>query len=195
MSTSVDEFAASLASLPPSAGDTILVGVDGFSGAGKTALSEALGRREGIQVVSIEEFYPGWDGLAQGPARAVEGLVEPLRDRRTPRWRSWDWEHDREGAETERPLPGPVVVLEGCGAGARVLRAHQALTVWVDAAPQERERRLREREDWPLYEPHREAWQHREHALAVQEGLPEAADALVRYHPDGGLDMRPSPRR
>lgn len=190
----VDQFAASLASLPPSAGDTILVGVDGFSGAGKTALSEVLGRREGIQVVSIEEFYPGWDGLAQGPARAVDGLVEPLRDRRTPRWRSWDWEHDREGAETERPLPGPVVVLEGCGAGARVLRAHQALTMWVDAAPQERERRLREREDWPLYAPYREAWQHREQALAVQEGLPDAADALVRYHPDGRLDIRPSPR-
>jgi hypothetical protein len=76
-----------------------------------------------------------------------------------------------------------------------VLRAHQALTVWVDAALQERERRLREREDWPVYEPHREAWQHREHALAVQEGLPDAADALVRYHPDGGLDIRPSPRR
>ena len=76
-----------------------------------------------------------------------------------------------------------------------MLRAHQALTVWVDAESHERERRLREREDWPLYEPHREAWQHREHALAVQEGLPEAADTLVRYHPDGRLDMRPSPRR
>ncbi|WP_328304042.1 hypothetical protein [Actinomycetospora sp. NBC_00405] len=184
-----------LASLPPSAGDTILVGVDGFSGAGKTALSEALGRREGVQVVSIEEFYPGWDGLAQGPPRAADGLVEPLRNRRTPRWRSWDWEHDREGPERERPLPGPVVILEGCGAGARVLRAHQALTVWVDVAPHERERRLREREDWPAYAPHREAWQHRERALAVQEGLPEAADALIRYHSDGSLDIRPSPLR
>jgi len=144
--------------------------------------------------VSIEEFYPGWDGLAQGPERVLAGLVEPLLNRRTPRWRPWDWEHDREGPEIERPLPGPVVVLEGCGAGARMLREHQALTVWVDAAPPERERRLRAREDWPLYEPHREAWQTREQALAEREGLPDAADAVVRYQSDGCLDIRPSPR-
>lgn len=191
----VDELAERLSEMAPSAGDTILVGIDGFSGAGKTALAEALGLRDGVDVVSIEEFYPGWEGLAQGPERALAGLVEPLRERRTPCWRSWDWEHGREGPQTERPLSGPVVVLEGCGAGAGVLRAHQALTVWVEAAPEERERRLRGRADWPVYEPHREAWQRREQALAEQEDLPDAADALVRYHSDGCLDIRLSPRR
>ncbi|GAA4783633.1 hypothetical protein GCM10023200_16380 [Actinomycetospora chlora] len=191
----VDEFVARLRALPPSAGDTVLVGIDGFSGAGKTALAQDLARHEDVSVVSIEEFYLGWEGLEVGPERARAGLVEPLRERRTPRWRAWDWDHDREGPERDRPVRTPVVVLEGCGAGARVLREHQALTVWVDADPDERERRLRAREDWALYAPHRDVWRAREEALAVREGLPEGADLVVRRHPDGLLDTRASPRR
>ena len=74
------------------------------------------------------------------------------------------------------------------------LREHQALTVWVDAGAAERERRLRARSDWPLYAPHRAAWRSREEALAAQEGLPEAADVVVRWDADGSLDMRTSPR-
>jgi hypothetical protein len=190
----VVEFADQLRTLPPSAGSTVLIGIDGFSGAGKTALAEALGAHEDVAVVSIEEFYLGWDGLEAGPSRAWAGLVEPLRRRRTPRWRAWDWERDREGPEREHPVEQRVVVLEGCGAGARVLRAYQALTVWVAAEAVERERRLRARDDWPLYERHRAAWRSREEALTAQEGLPEAADVVVRWDADGSLDMRTSPR-
>ncbi|MEJ2888894.1 hypothetical protein [Actinomycetospora aeridis] len=191
--TSIDSFATSLTSLPASAGATVLVGIDGFSGAGKTALAEALGTYDDITVVSIEEFYPGWAGLAEGPARAVAGLVDPLRRGETPRWRSWDWENDTEGPDRERPVGTRVVVLEGCGAGAAVLREHEALTVWVDADPHERERRLRAREDWSLYAPHRAAWRETEQALAAQEGLPAAADVVVRYT-EGSLDVTTSPR-
>jgi hypothetical protein len=190
-----DEFVAHLRSLLPSAGDTVLVGIDGFSGAGKTALAHDLARHEQIAVASIEEFYLGWEGLEAGPDRALEGLVEPLRHHHTPRWRAWDWEHGREGPEQERPVRTHVLVLEGCGAGARVLREHQALTVWVDADPDERERRLRARDDWALYVPHRDAWRAREQALAAQEGLPGAADLVVRRHSDRLLDTRASPRR
>jgi uridine kinase len=59
VSISVVEFADHLRALPPSAGDTVLVGVDGFSGAGKTALAEALAGHDDVAVVSIEEFYLG----------------------------------------------------------------------------------------------------------------------------------------
>ncbi|MHC1558133.1 nucleoside/nucleotide kinase family protein [Actinomycetospora sp. C-140] len=193
--TSPASFADHLRTLPPSVGATAVVGIDGFSGAGKTALAQDLGHEDDVDVVSIEEFYRGWAGLEEGPARAVAGLVEPLRAGRTPRWRAWDWERGEEGPELERPLTARVVVLEGCGAGATVLRAHEALTVWVDAEPGERERRLRAREDWPLYAPHRATWRAREQVLAAHENLPDAADVIVRRRPDGSLDMRMSRRR
>lgn len=186
--TALDAFASTLTSLPASVGDTVLVGVDGFSGAGKTALAEDLAVHSDITVISIEEFYLGWAGLAEGPARAVAGLVEPLRRDEQPRWRAWDWEHEKEGPERERPVRTRVVVLEGCGAGARVLRGHEALTVWVDADPDEREGRLRDREDWPLYAPHRDAWWRAEHGLAEREGLPGAADVVVRRGVNGSVE-------
>lgn len=188
-------FAARLTSLPASVGTTVLVGIDGFSGAGKTALAEDLGAHDDVTVVSIEEFYLGWAGLAEGPARALAGLVEPLRRGETPRWRAWDWDRDAEGPARERPVRTRVVLLEGCGAGARVLRAHEALTVWVDADAPEREARLRGREDWPLYAPHREAWRRTEQAVADREGLPGAADVVVRRRADGTVGMPSSPRR
>lgn len=186
--TAPDAFSSTLTSLPASVGDTVLVGIDGFSGAGKTALADDLAAHSDITVISIEEFYLGWAGLAEGPARAVAGLVEPLRRGEQPRWRAWDWEHETEGPERERPVRTRVVVLEGCGAGARVLRGHEALTVWVDADPDEREGRLRDREDWPLYAPHRDAWRRAEHALAEREGLPGAADVVVRRGANGSVE-------
>lgn len=192
--TPIDTFASTLTALPASVGATALVGIDGFSGAGKTALAEDLAVHD-ITVFSIEEFYVGWAGLAQGPGRAVAGLVEPLRRGETPRWRAWDWEHDVEGPERERPVTTRVVVIEGCGAGARILRQHEALTVWVDADPAERESRLRRRDDWPLYAPHRDSWRRTERALAQREGLPGAADLVVRRQADGALESLSSPRR
>lgn len=157
-------------------------------------MAEALGDNEDISIQSIEEFYLGWDGLEDGPERTRTGLVEPLRHRCTPRWRSWDWEHDQEGPERERPVPTRVAVLEGCGAGARVLREHQALTVWVDAEPEERERRLQTGRTGHCTRSTGPPWRTREEALAAREGLPDGADVLVAWGPDGSLDMRTSSR-
>ena len=163
-----------------------LVGVDGFSGSGKTTLAAALGRVPGVDVVSIEEFYEGWTGLEAGVGRALEQFVLPLRTGTTPLLRPWDWERGVEGPPTRRPTTADVVVLEGCGAGAGVLRRRQDLTVWVHAEPAERERR-RARADWPVYAPHRGAWEAQERALATRERTASAADVVVRIDRDGTL--------
>ena len=81
------------------------------------------------------------------------------------------------------------MVLEGCGAGARRLRELQDLTIWVDADPEERETRLRRREDWPLYAPHREAFEQAEQELARRDRTREEADVVLRVTPDGGISV------
>lgn len=49
-----------------------IVFIDGHSGAGKTTLArevqDALATRTGVppQIVSMDELYPGWDGLSAG---------------------------------------------------------------------------------------------------------------------------------
>lgn len=162
-----------------------LIGVDGFSGAGKTTLaSELLAVEPALTVVSLESFYLGWDGLAAGPRRAHEQVVLPLTGGEVPVVEPWDWRHDRLAPPRPRPV-GPLTVLEGCGAGARPLRDGFSLLIWVDADPAERERRLHAREDWELYAPHRAAFEHQERALAAAQGSRAAADLSVTRGPDG----------
>lgn len=193
--TSSEELGARLRALPASIGATTLVGIDGFSGAGKTVLAQLLGEQPGIAVVSIEEFFLGWTGLAAGIERARHGLVEPLRRGETPCWRPWDWVRGEEGEPQPRPITMPVVLLEGCGAGARSLREVQAATWWVDATAEERERRLRAREDWPEYAAHRESWRRQEQELADAEDTPDSADLVLRWRVDGSLSVATSPHR
>lgn len=189
------ELAAGIAGLPASVGGVVLVGIDGFSGAGKTALSESMARHADVASQSIEEFYPGWEGLGAGVGRAGQGLLEPLARQEVRRWRAWDWERGAEGAEREHPVTARVVLLEGCGAGARALRAYQALTIWVHADAATREARLHDREDWADYAPFRARWEQQERELAEREGLPDAADLVVVWAPDGSVDTWMSPHR
>ncbi len=37
--------------------------VDGRSGSGKTTFATELAEREGAQLLSLDDVYPGWDGL------------------------------------------------------------------------------------------------------------------------------------
>jgi hypothetical protein len=172
---------------PPRAGTVRMLGIDGFSGAGKTTLALDLRRADPTTtVLSIETFYLGWDGLAAGPRRAREQLADPLRRGEVPVVEPWDWRHDRVAAPRRRPV-GALVVVEGCGTGAPPLREALSLLVWVDADPDERERRLRGRDDWTVYAPHRAAFERQEQALAATHGTRAAADVVVTRAADGRL--------
>ena len=179
------DLLARVRAVPPRAGTVRLLGVDGFSGAGKTTLATDLHRADPtLTVLEIETFYLGWDGLAAGPRRAHEQVVLPLERGEVPVVEPWDWRHDRVARPRRRPV-GPVVVLEGCGAGARPLRDAFSLLVWVDADPAEREHRLHDRDDWESYAPHRAAFERQEQALAATEGTRAAADVVVTRASDG----------
>ena len=44
-----------------------VVTIDGYSGSGKSTLAAALARLvNGWQVLHLDDWYPGWDGLAEG---------------------------------------------------------------------------------------------------------------------------------
>ncbi|MEJ2870077.1 hypothetical protein WCD74_20075 [Actinomycetospora sp. OC33-EN08] len=165
-----------------------VVVIDGFSGAGKTTLARELAEADpGVTVESIETFYLGWDGLAAGPRRASEQLVEPLRRGEVPVVSPWDWRRDQVGPSRRWVVSG-LLVLEGVGAAARPLRDAASLSVWVDATPAERDARLRARDDWADYAPHRAGFERQEQALEAAEGTRAAVDVIVRR--DGGEWVR-----
>ncbi|MBW0102218.1 hypothetical protein [Pseudonocardia sp. KRD291] len=166
----------------PGAAGNRLVTVDGFSGAGKSTLAGHLARSLHAPLITLEEIYPGWDGLARTPALARRWIGDPLATGSMLRRRTWDWDRDAPGPWRSTD-PAPVVVLEGCGAGARVLTPVTSLAVWVDTPAEQRERRLRAREDWTGYAPFRARWSTQEQALAAAERTAERADVVLDNSP------------
>ena len=129
-----------------------VVTIDGYSGSGKSTLAAALARLvNGWQVLHLDDWYPGWDGLAAG-ADIARRIAADLRGGRASSYEAWDWENGTTGATIRVPL-APTII-EGCGA----IEAEADLAVWI-ADPGEEERRHRAlARDGQTYAPHWQRW-------------------------------------
>ena len=129
-----------------------VVTIDGYSGSGKSTLAAALVRLvNGWQGRHLDDWYPGWDGLAAG-ADSVRRIAADLRAGRASSYEAWDWEHGITGATIRVPL-APTII-EGCGA----IEAEADLAIWI-ADPGEDERRSRAlARDGQTYAPHWQRW-------------------------------------
>ena len=129
-----------------------VVTIDGYSGSGKSTLAAALARLvNGWQVLHLDDWYPGWDGLEAG-ADIARRIAADLRAGRASSYEAWDWENGTTGATI--PVPLAPTIIEGCGA----IEAEADLAVWI-ADPGEDERRHRALErDGQTYAPHWQRW-------------------------------------
>lgn len=174
-------------------GDVRLVCVDGPSGAGKTTTAEALAAAlapsvGAVPVVHADDLYEGWPVVA-GAADRLQAFA--LLGERVGTWLLQRWVHGLDGEHprwdwhlgawhgTVLVPPAPVVVLEGVGLGQRVLREQAALTVWVDADPDERLARVVAR-DGEQVRDELEAWRHDEALWHLLDGTADAADVRTR---------------
>ncbi|MEO8263563.1 MAG: ATP-binding protein [Pseudolysinimonas sp.] len=146
--------------------------IDGRSGAGKTTLARELAPALGAQLVSLDDLYPGWGGLAEGTAAVHETLLRA----REPGWTRWDWVSAR-AAEWHPVDPTRPIVIEGCGALSRANRALATFGIWVELSAAERRRRVLERE--PEFAPHWREWAAQERAHAAREHPRSLADVIV----------------
>ena len=129
-----------------------VVTIDGYSGSGKSTLAAALASLlPGWQVLHLDDWYPGWDGLAAG-AQIARRIAADLRGGRASSYEVWDWEAGETGATIRVPL-APTII-EGCGA----IEAEADLAIWI-ADPGEDERRSRAlARDGQTYAPHWRRW-------------------------------------
>lgn len=154
---------------PPRCGSTLLVCVDGPSGAGKTEFAAALAAVLGDPpVVHMDELYPGWDGLAAGVARLHAEVVVPLTAGRSAGYRRWDWARDTDGERRELGTPSRLVV-EGVGAGTA-----PGMLIWLDAPAEVRYRRAMTR-DGAAYAPYWARWAAQEQAHFAADRTAERA--------------------
>lgn len=123
----------------PTLGSGRLVCVDGPAGSGKTTLAAELARlAPEARVVHLDDLYEGWSGLPRVPDQ-LAALLGPLGGDHPARYRRYDWHAARLGEWVE-VLPGPLLVLEGVGAGTAPVELVTVL-VWVSAPDDLRLRR------------------------------------------------------
>lgn len=170
--------------VPPQLGDALrrlvaaggrpVVLVDGGAGAGKTTLAQAVaahwpGSRP-LQVVGLDELYPGWDGLASGAA-AVPAVVSGTG------FRTWDWEAGRPGGRRALDPSAPLLV-EGCGALTPASRRLAGLAVWLDLDEPTRKQRALAR-DGEVFAAHWDEWAAQEAAHWRADHPRELADLVL----------------
>ncbi|RSZ65499.1 hypothetical protein EAH68_01710 [Corynebacterium hylobatis] len=134
--------------------------VDGPSGAGKTTFAEAVSRRTGLRVVHLDDFYPGWSGLAAASRMVVDDVLHPT----APGFRRWNWETDTS-ADWVALDPAESLIVEGVGAltAASVAAARalgEVLTVRINAPTEVRRTRALNRDTG--YAPFWEMWAQQE---------------------------------
>lgn len=154
-----------------------LVLIDGRSGAGKSEYAKALVRETGATLVSLDDVYPGWDGLDAGSWHIAQSVIIPISLGQPGRYRRWDWAHETPGEWVDIPLGQPLVI-EGCG----VLRADishvDALRLWIDAPESVRHDRAVAR-DGEMYLPHWRRWALQEERFATVHGGQALADRTL----------------
>jgi len=118
--------------LATSEGYRLVVLIDGRSGAGKTTLAlglaGVLAQRLGkpVQTVSLDDVYPGWDGLVAGAATVPQMLASVGAG-----YRRYDWVEARQTGWVPLDPKAPIVI-EGCGAITPASAPSATLRIWVD---------------------------------------------------------------
>jgi cytidylate kinase len=177
-SMTFEQIAAAIRSCRAALGGSLIVGVDGMSGAGKTGLARRLAAQLDAPCLCTDDFVPGWDGLAESVALLVDWVLRPLAEGRTARWQRYDWMAGRAGDWAEL-ASADFVVVEGCCVGMPAAAAYLSYLVWVEAKPTERRLRVERRDDWYFYAPFADGWSRQESALQAGSRAAERADLVV----------------
>jgi uridine kinase len=167
---------------------TLLVGIDGGGGAGKSTLAAAVAAGmvdRSVVIVHLDDFYlPSRErapielhGIDVDLARLRRQVIDPLRAGKIARYQRYDWPTDAR-ADWYEVSPVDVVILEGVGAAAESLRDALDLIVWIDCPADVRLRRGLARDG--------------EQARAVWSGkwLPAEEQYLATQHPDEAAHFR-----
>ena len=113
-----------------------LIVIDGRAGAGKTTLAETffadLSVSKSIEVIHMDDLYGGWDNaLGEHLSKRLEIIINSHQQKVAFEIEIFNWE---TMSFDSRKLINPVdiLILEGVGAGQKVVRDAGATLYWLD---------------------------------------------------------------
>jgi hypothetical protein len=160
-----------------------VVAIDGRSGAGKSELAGELAIELAtaggtpVQVVRLDDVYPGWDGLRAATGLIRRWLLAPLASGRPAGYFRYDWTRGTFGPWVP-VTAGGVLLLEGVGSGATALAPYRSLLVWVEAPDEVRRERALGR-DGPVLDAHWDRWADQEVRYLAEDGPQDRADLII----------------
>ena len=160
----------------PSLARPDIVFIDGRSGAGKTSFAREFAASRGGYVLSLDEVYPGWDGLDAGSSHVYQHVVASIDRGEAARYRRWDWLEARPADWVEVPRT-PVLVIEGCGAIRAEAKRYSSELYWLEA-PEELRRERTVARDGDVFSPQWVRWALQEERFLMAHGSSRRAQVI-----------------
>lgn len=113
-----------------------LIAIDGRAGAGKTTLAanlfEALSADKTVEVIHMDDLYDGWENaLGERLTQTLESIVKSHQNNRAFEINIFNWQS--MSFDSKRTInPVDILILDGVGAGQKVVRDAGATLYWLD---------------------------------------------------------------
>lgn len=117
---------------------TMIVGVDGRGGAGKSTLANKLKNNlENCQIIQMDDFYLSSEKRKNGAdfnfdwKRLESEVLIPLESDGSTKYQRYDWNKDAL-AEWHNILNRGIIIIEGCYSIRKELAKYYDLTIWME---------------------------------------------------------------
>ena len=113
-----------------------LIAIDGRAGAGKTTLAasfyEELSADKTVAVIHMDDLYDGWENaLGERLTQTLESIVKSHQSKVAFEIDIFNWQS--MSFDSKRVIhPVDILILEGVGAGQKVVRDAAATLYWLD---------------------------------------------------------------
>ena len=160
---------------------SIIIGIDGVAGSGKTTLSLNLQRDLGnSQIIHMDDLYEGWSStLTSQLTLKLLNILESVKNQGEVIYSPFDWGTGK--LEPELRISAPTyLIIEGVGSGQLAVRDSASLALWIEVPDQMGLARVIER-DGPAVADYMPAFLVAQNIHFEKEGTKKSAD----YHLSG----------
>ena len=159
-----------------------LLAIDGPAGGGKSTLAKDLflylSATRDVNLLGLDDIYDGWENaLGEQLIGDLERIAQAHQHQSALSIDIYNW-GTSSFSEVREIKPKQILIIEGVGSAQEVIRAHNAITIWMDIDPLIGMERVLERDGHHIAE-QMKTWQVLQSEHFAHSGARENADFVV----------------